>query len=416
MTNSAIKIWYLIHKWSSIICTAFLLMLCVTGLPLIFHDEIESWLDGPSTEAAFAPDAPLHSLDSIMTTALAERPGSVGLFMSFDEDRPVVNVTTGPSPDAAEADMVLRSYDRRTGQFVRQINEDGVMHFLLQLHTDMFLGPWGMYFLGGMGTLFLIAIISGVVLYAPFMRKLNFGTVRRTRSTRVKWLDWHNLIGVTTVAWCMVVGLTGVINTLSPPIYQHWQATQLAEMTAAYRDDDAVPPRQLASIHNAVETAMAAAPGTRPQFVAFPGGGFSSKHHYAVFLQGATPLTQRLLTPALIDARTGELTAIRPMPWYVQALFLSQPLHFGDYGGLPMKILWAILDLFTIIVLLSGLYLWLGKRRTKLSARVAEVESGGTQTPEEGEGEEEGTAPKVGHAPAPAPLVANGGTAGATTS
>jgi uncharacterized iron-regulated membrane protein len=99
----------------------------------------------------------------------------------------------------------------------------------------------------------------------------------------------------------------------------------------------------------------------RVQFVAFPGGSFSSAHHYAVFMQGETPATERLLTPALIDAETGQLTAMRRMPWYAQALLLSQPLHFGDYGGLPLKILWALLDVATIVVLGSGLYLWLRK-------------------------------------------------------
>ena len=66
----------------------------------------------------------------------------------------------------------------------------------------------------------------------------------------------------------------------------------------------------------------------------------------------------------------------------MQALLLSQPLHFGDYGGLPMKILWAVLDLFTIVVLISGLYLWLGKRGTSVDARVRELESGGRKSPE----------------------------------
>jgi uncharacterized iron-regulated membrane protein len=51
------------------------------------------------------------------------------------------------------------------------------------------------------------------------------------------------------------------------------------------------------------------------------------------------------------------------LPWYLQALLLSQPLHFGDYGGMPMKILWTLLDLATIVVLGSGLYLWVKKRR-----------------------------------------------------
>ncbi len=65
------------------------------------------------------------------------------------------------------------------------------------------------------------------------------------------------------------------------------------------------------------------------------------------------------------------------MPWYTHALLLSQPLHFGDYGGLPLKILWALLDLFTIAVLGSGLYLWLGKRNASAAGRTPEIEAGG---------------------------------------
>jgi uncharacterized iron-regulated membrane protein len=118
---------------------------------------------------------------------------------------------------------------------------------------------------------------------------------------------------------------------------------------------------------------MAAAPGTRPQFVAFPGVRFSSNHHYAVWLKGATPATEQLLTPALIDAETGALSELRRMPWYMLALRLSQPLHFGDYGGLPLKLLWALLDLVAILVLGSGLYLWLARRRTPAEQRLSEL-------------------------------------------
>jgi len=54
------------------------------------------------------------------------------------------------------------------------------------------------------------------------------------------------------------------------------------------------------------------------------------------------------------------------MPWYVSTLFLSQPLHFGDYGEMP-NIIWAVLDLITIIVLATGVYLWLRRRRAGAS-------------------------------------------------
>jgi uncharacterized iron-regulated membrane protein len=68
------------------------------------------------------------------------------------------------------------------------------------------------------------------------------------------------------------------------------------------------------------------------------------------------------LKPVLVDAQTGHVTDSRQLPWYLTGLLLSQPLHFGDYGGLPMQVLWAALDVVTIIVLGSGVYLWLAKR------------------------------------------------------
>ncbi len=375
MKRSTIRVWYPIHKWTSLVSTAFLLMLCITGLPLIFEHEIEDLTGEAYIMPPVADEDARVSLDTVLANALASRPGEVGVFMSFDEDRPVVNVTSAPRADAGESEMTLMSLDWRTGEFVPAPNDGGVMGFLLQLHTDMFLGLKGLLFLGFMGFLFFIAIVSGVVLYAPFMKKLDFGTVRAGRSARVRWLDYHNLLGIVTVMWASVVGLTGVSITLSDPLASYWQYDQLAEMTADY--DGAAVPETLSSVQGAIDTAMAAAPGMRVQFIAFPGGFFSTDHHYAVFLQGDTPLTKKLLTPALVDARTGTFTDMRSKPWYMQALLLSQPLHFGNYGGLPMKILWAVLDLFTIIVLASGLYLWLGKRRSGIQARVAEIESGG---------------------------------------
>jgi uncharacterized iron-regulated membrane protein len=60
---------------------------------------------------------------------------------------------------------------------------------------------------------------------------------------------------------------------------------------------------------------------------------------------------------------------------------VSQPLHFGDYGGMPMKIIWGLLDAITIVVLGSGLYLWLARRRTPFEARLAELEQAEAAAP-----------------------------------
>lgn len=388
LTHKTIRLWFLVHKWTSLVCTAFLLMLCLTGLPLIFHHEIDALTEVQPTYAragvGSSSEAPgLLPLDTILAKALAMRLGEVPVFMAFDNDDPLMTVTTAPRPDSPARAMHIQSFDRSSGLPVGKPEEEGVMLFLLQLHTDMFLGLPGMLFLGAMGLLFVAAIVSGVVLYAPFTRKLAFGTLRTSRSLRLKWLDYHNLLGIVALAWTVVVGATGVVNAGATPIMKLWQARELVDMTRAYADKPLLPPARYTSLDRAMAAARQAIPGNNPQFIAFPGGSFSSRHHYAVFFQGDTPLTERLLTVALIDAETGAFTTARPMPWYNKALALSQPLHFGDYGGLPLKLLWAVLDLFSIVILGSGLYLWLGKRRSSLEAHVREVETGGLAVPAE---------------------------------
>jgi uncharacterized iron-regulated membrane protein len=373
MTRRAIRTWYLWHKWTSIVCTVFLLLLCLTGLPLVFHDEIDD-LTGAHAVAADIPDGtPVISLDRIVDNALAAHPGEVMAFMSFDDHEPIVYATTTPKLRSDE--FSFGAYDARTGEKLPLEPEGGFMHVMAHLHIDLFAGLPGTLFLGFMGLLFVIAIVSGVVLYGPFMRKLDFGTVRAGRSKRLKWLDLHNLLGVTTLAWVFVVGLTGVINTLGMPIIQYWQHDQLAQLVKPY---EGMPPvADPASVDAALKTAREAAGQMKVQFVAWPGTNFSSQHHYGIFMQGDTPLTSRLLKPALIDAQTGALTSLESLPWYAQVLQLSQPLHFGDYGGLGLKIVWALLDIVTIAVLISGLYLWLGRRKTSLDSRIAEIERGG---------------------------------------
>ena len=94
MKTRTIRAWSWTHKWSSLVSTLFLPMLCVTGLPLVFTHEIEEVLLEQAWVAA-NPDGPLLSLDEVLAAGLALHPGEAPAFMSFDEDRPVINVTTG---------------------------------------------------------------------------------------------------------------------------------------------------------------------------------------------------------------------------------------------------------------------------------------------------------------------------------
>jgi uncharacterized iron-regulated membrane protein len=363
MTGSKLRRWAWIHKWSSLVCTVFMLLLCVTGLPLIFHHEIGHLL-GTEIEAAEMPaNTPRISMDRVMEIAKAKHPDKVGMFASQEADDDRIWFVTLATTPTSEVDMKQVAVDARTGEVLGQPPlSSGFMYIMFSLHVNLFAGLAGMLFLGFMGILLLVAIVSGVVLYGPFMKKLEFGTVRAERSTRLKWLDLHNLIGIVTLAWLLVVGATGVINTWADLLVKYWQFDQMAEMVAPYKGKP--PITELGSLQKAVDAAIALEPDMKMGFIAFPGTTFSSPHHYGIFMRGTEALTSRLFKPVLVDATTGEVTDSRTLPWYLTGLLLSQPLHFGDYGGRPMQIMWAILDLMSIVVLGSGLYLWIVRRKT----------------------------------------------------
>ena len=364
MKSTTIRRWSQVHTWTSLICTLFLLLLALTGLPLIFHHELEHLL-GEAPELRELPaETPHLSLQQLVEAAERHRPGEVVQYFGFEDDEPngvvaITAATADTEPNSSHTFML----DARSGEAVEMpAANGGILMIILRLHVDMFAGLPGKLLLAFMGVLFVVAIISGVVLYAPFMRRLKFAEVRHEKSTRTRWLDLHNLIGIVTLTWALVVGVTGVISACADLLISAWRTEALAAMVAPYRD--APPLTERAPVNQVLTIAAQATPGMQPDFIAFPGTRFSSEHHYSVFMKGNTHLTAHLWTPVLIDARSLDVTAIGQRPWYMDALSMSQPLHFGDYGGMPMKVLWAVLDVLTIIVLGSGLYLWWVRRRT----------------------------------------------------
>jgi uncharacterized iron-regulated membrane protein len=158
------------------------------------------------------------------------------------------------------------------------------------------------------------------------------------------------------------------MNTISLPLFTAWRAEIMPELIAPYQGKP--PLTRLGSIDEAVALARNALGDNTPVSVVLPTEArFGTPRHFLVWTKGTTPIKSRLFTPVLIDAENGRLVTARGLPWYLRALQVSRPLHFGDYGGLPLKVIWALLDLITIVVLASGIFLWVGKWRSADAAK-----------------------------------------------
>jgi uncharacterized iron-regulated membrane protein len=383
VTATSIRWWSVVHTWTSLICTLFLLVLCLSGLPLIFKDEIDGWIYNEAEINTAADGVGAVALDRLVETAQRRFPAEFiqVFFWSPNQANALVFVLGPVSRAVSPAGMHGLTLDTQTGEIIDEPKpRRGLTFYLLKLHTDLFLGLPATLFLGAMGVIFIVSLISGAVLYAPFVRRLAFGEIRRT-SSRVKWLDLHNLNGIVTLAWISVVGATGVLNTLAAPLFDLWRSQEMPRLIETYQGKPL--PAQLHSVDDVVTLARQASPGMKIVSVVFPHSRFSSPRHYLVWTKGTTPLTEHLFVPVLVDGETGELTGALSLPWYLRSLELSRPLHFGNYGGLPLKVIWALLDSAAIVVLGSGLYLWFRRRRPVAKARTRDRDI--STTPHQGD-------------------------------
>ena len=307
----SLRRWSWVHKWSSIVCTVFMLMLCITGLPLIFHEEIDELLhEEVAAGRRCRPARRRPTSTACSQTAMAQVSGRGAAFPRSGTAtiRTCCSSASARRSSPIRSTTVLCAWTRTPATFLDAPDfTRRFTYIMLKLHTDMFAGLPGKLFLGLMGILFCVAIVSGVVVYAPSMRKLAVRRLPRRAAARRALArpaqpGRHPAGGVD-------VGrrLHRRDQHLGRP------GDQDLAVRPARGDDRAVSRRAAAdqarrrSMRRCASRASEV-PGMEPSFVAFPGTIFSSKSHYAVFLRGDTPLTSRLLRPVLIDAATGEFT------------------------------------------------------------------------------------------------------------
>jgi len=269
LTAQTVRTWYRVHKWSSLICTAFLLMACLTGLPLIFHDELSDYLRPYGEPASVPADAPTASVDRMIAQTQLKYPSLRPYSVYWDDDAARVFVYMSPSEQPKPGQLRTVIYDLHTGSVLGVPDPKmSFIGFCLRLHQALFLGLPGELVMGAMALSFVISLISGVLVYGPFMRRLAFGTYRSTAAPRTRWFDLHNLLGIVTLLWAMVVGATGVMNAISTPLFSLWRAQTIPQILAPYQGKPM--PSHLESVSAAVKQVSAALPWAELSSVSFP--------------------------------------------------------------------------------------------------------------------------------------------------
>lgn len=362
-----VNLW--LHRWTSLVATLPFLILCLTGTILIFHDEIDSAMGVLPPSPGLAETQ--RPLAEAVSNTLAAYPDEKVALVGIDPDNHpgLLLIGTVPLADSGFDRMTRRFAHLASAELTSEHEVEGktLTGFLFELHAQWFLGPAGAVVGGLIGVLVVISLVSGLVVYAPHARRVAFGVFRRGKGPRLYQLDLHNFIGAIVLGWALVVALTGFFLGVGTIVTGAWAQKQLQSfqsMDESVVVDQRAPP---VNVDTVVARALEAAPpGWSVEVIFWPGTDLTSHHNYAVRVKGSG-IDERLFRVVLVDAVSGNVIETVELPWYIKIIALSQPLHFGDYGGLPLKLLWTTCTWLTLFITVNGAWLWWSRRGKRRS-------------------------------------------------
>ncbi|KHD89662.1 MAG: membrane protein [Bdellovibrio sp. ArHS] len=359
MKNRFFKFFYKLHIYVGLFVALHLFVFITTGAILLFKDEIEGTVaQGKHVEAEVLPELNVH-VQNILKRYPSDRP----LAFNLEEDHPeIAQLRLGLNGSKLFRESRRIYFNIHTGEEVAAPKKpSSFMDFILRLHRELLLGSNGKIYVGLVGLLYAFVLISGFFIYGNFAKKTYFGEVRQG-TPRTFSSDWHRLLGTSVFAWGLMIALTGLLLGVSSTLIKVFQYSELQKLTRQYPQAPAPP---YASLDQVLAEAHKALPGASFDYLAFPDSQFSPPGHFLVLMHGSTAWTERLVELAVVDAVSGQLSEVRSLPWYLKAAMLSEPLHFGNYGGLILKIVWFLLSVISLFLPVTGLYIWLDRRRKR---------------------------------------------------
>ena len=186
------------------------LIIGLSGSVLVFRQEIES-LMMPEQVLAAEPSARRLDLDTLIARVEEQldsyepvgwRPSR----SSARNDQVFVTPHAGGEPKTLWIDPVVGEI---RGSPVN--SSETLTGWLLELHCTLFGGHVGILIAGVLATLLCLLGISGVWMYRNFWRSLF--PLRWKLSGRIFFSDLHKMVGISSVAFNLILGFTGRIGT-----------------------------------------------------------------------------------------------------------------------------------------------------------------------------------------------------------
>lgn len=376
------KLMVAVHGWSGIVLGLLLYAVVMTGMAAVFAEEIGAWSAGHvETESVFerpfdasvrqlAERTPAEYHDDIDLFEIGDH--NLGVFFHRHETKPSGELVSRGVYYQLDREGRIASEQRGTGEDVfGPRNDDALSSFLVDTHVRLHVpNPWGLLLTGILGLAMLVAAISGLLIHRHLFKDIF--TLRRSASPVLVDRDRHSVAGTWSLPFAFILAFTGsffsFFGSVGVPIVAMaafgGDQAALSEAVFGNPGKPDPQPRALGSLETIAADTIRRT-GTAPTFITIEHFGRADAAVTSFHLPRSSdiePIT--LVYRGATGAFDREKPSIGKQPSAGGTLAaIMGPLHFGNFAGVLSKAVWFALGYAMCYVTLTGLRLWLARRR-----------------------------------------------------
>ncbi len=342
-----------VHLWAGIAIGLYVIAISVSGSILVFQQDV---LD--DTQHAIGTASPVLSFGQAVALAQHAHPEGKLLYIDNRNRNPNVVSVLLTSPQGTQVVNVDRSFGRLVDDSVRQ-RRHSVFSFLEGLHNELLSGSGGerVNAVGG-GLLFMMSL-TGIVLWWPGRRnwKRALTVLWRARWPRVNF-DLHVAFGFWTLLFIAIWGLTGLYFGF--PFRFRRAVAMFTPIVEMPRPSQWKPGHPILPVDQFIERAQATFPGTELVFLTY---GVQEENGSIVVLLSRNRRVPLEVARDIVYFHPSTLEILGTedssrWSWGDKLMMWAYTVHFGDFGGLPTKLIWAVVGFIPVGLTVTGYLMW----------------------------------------------------------
>jgi len=365
-----------IHHWAGLYTGIVIGILCFTGALAVFIPEIDFMIQknyysvssapsaSPKIGAALAQVKKDYPKMSGLLIDMPEKPGQVATFSFLVKGKNKASNQSHFLFVDAGKDKVVGSRDR----------QNSIVNYLRQMHVRLYEGFWGRQLVGLGGVAFIVLTVTGFLIYGNFMKKQPYPKIRK-KNIRILMADWHKILGISALAFNFVIACSGAWLGLQPKL-MNWlniKAPNDYDLPKVMKPKaDAQTAVHWDEVFKAVKQHF---PDLKPGYIRPSENGTAS---IAIHGNVEGQVYEKNLNTLVISKSTYQplfKCDMRERSFNDKFYGVQEALHFGDFGGLGLKILYTVLGLTSAFLSISGFVVYLHRTDKKQHRKISPLKT-----------------------------------------